>query len=148
MAIEPLPHAAEPTRQAAKLPAPVSRGVVAACIGYFLGWPVVFFACLPLVTPGDTLQAVLFGAGSLLWLLVCCGLFGLLLRLVDAYTWQNTPQRIRMSRTITVVSWFLGWFPLFSAYSHLTASWIEQHHSWINVSLFILGTIFWLVSCG
>jgi uncharacterized membrane protein len=49
-----------------------------------LGWPVVFFACLPLVTPGDTLQVCLVGAGNLLWIVSCYGIYGLLLAMAEA----------------------------------------------------------------
>jgi len=147
MATQPLPQTAEPPRQPTKPLAPVWRGVMAACVGYFLAWPVLFFACFPLLTPDGSLSAILLGAGSVLWLLSCIVMWGLLLEIIEAYTWKNTPQRIRMSRTIAVTSWFLGWFPLFAAYNRLTGSWIGQHYYWINDSLSALGTILWLVSC-
>jgi hypothetical protein len=66
MATEPSSQAIEASPQSAKRPHPPSSRLVAATVGWFFGWPIVFFACLPLVTPGNELEAWLFGAGSVL----------------------------------------------------------------------------------
>ena len=145
MAIEPSLRATEPLPQRAKRLSPLPGSLVTAILGWFFGWPVVFFACLPFVTPGDILQACLVGAGSLLWLMSCYGIYGLLLRLADS-RWSKIALRTSRFRTAIAVGWFFGWFPLYFIYEYFTRSLIGSLH-WINVSVLVLGTVVWLVSC-
>jgi len=107
-------------------------------MGWFFGWPVVFFACLPLVTPGDTLEACLLGAGGLLWFFSCYGVCGMLLRMIET-RWRVHPLYRRM-----VVGWFFGWFPLLAICGHLAV--LIDHPNWIE-SLIMPGTILWFASC-
>jgi hypothetical protein len=84
MATGPSSQAIEPSaKEAGRLHAPSPR-LVAVVVGWFFGWPVVFFACLPLVTPGNEPEAWLLGAGSLLWFLSCYGMCGLLFAMAEA----------------------------------------------------------------
>jgi len=78
-------------------------------VGWFLGWPVVFFACLPLVTPGDTLEAWLFGAGSVLWVVSCYGTYGALFALAEA----RWPAAATVRKTLSVVGMMLSIFQVF-----------------------------------
>ena len=139
MVTEPSSPATEPPpKGAGRLPLPSPR-VMAVIVGWFFCWPVVFFACLPLITRGDTLEACLFGAGSLLWLVSGGAVCGLLLRMIET-RWRPHPLYRRI-----VVGWFLGWFPLLFVGGHLAA--LIDHPYWIDLSLIVPGTILWFASC-
>ena len=50
-------------------------------------------------------------------------------------------RQARISPSIAI-GWFLGWWPLLSAFAGLTNFPIE-----VDMSVFVVGTIFWLASC-
>jgi len=131
-------QAVEQSLQSAGRPLGPSPEVYAVVIGWCFGWPVVFFVCLPSVTPGDTLQVCLIGAGSFLWFISCFGVFGILLRMIER--WRPHPAYRRL-----VVGWFLGWLPLTAACGHIAP--LVDPLNWIYLSFIGLGTVLWLASC-
>ncbi len=84
MAAGPSLQATNPSSQGVKRPHAIPRKWVAAIVGWFLGWPVVSFVCLPSVTPGDQLAVWLWCAGSVLWFLSFAGVYGILLSEAEA----------------------------------------------------------------
>lgn len=86
MAIEPSSSAIDPSPGSAERPYPPSHGLVAAVaaiLGWFFGWPVVFFAFPALVKADNELQHWLFGAIFVLWFLSCFVVYGMLLATVE-----------------------------------------------------------------
>jgi len=79
------------------------------------------------------------GAGSVLWLVSCFGICGLLLAMIED-RWRSRALYRRI-----VVGWFFGWFPLFFVCGHLAS--LIEHPYWIDLSFSIPGTILWLASC-
>jgi hypothetical protein len=55
MAAEPSSRAIEPSLQNADRPIPPSPREVAIVLGWFFGWPVVIFACIPFLKQANTL---------------------------------------------------------------------------------------------
>jgi hypothetical protein len=142
----PLPQSIKPSPQGTGRRRSPSRGAVAV-VGWFLGWPVVLFVCLPFLTPGDPFQYYLSVAGGILWVASCAGICGWLLLTIDARSQQAVPRRSRIFPAV-IVGWFFGWFPLCFVFSHLVS--VIGHSYWIDIPLFILvilGTFSWLVSC-
>src|SRR6476660_5213146 len=141
MTTEHLSRAVESAPQGAERPPLSSPRVVAVSLVWFFAWPVVLFACFPLVTPGDALEALLFGGGSLIWFLSCYGSCGMLLAIVNA-RWRSP---LLYHRTGTVMAgWFFGWFPLLIVCGHLAS--LIEHPYWIDLSFIIPGTILWMAS--
>src|SRR5882724_4646733 len=85
--------------------------VDAVMVGWFFVWPVVFFACLSLVTPGDTLEACLSVAGSLLWLLSCYWICGMLFAMAVARWPGATTIRKILSFVVDLLRAFQGHHP-------------------------------------
>ena len=84
MAAGPSSQANNPSPQRAKRPHAVPTHWVVSIVGWFLGWPIVFYVCLPSVTPGDELAGWLLGAGSVLWFFSFAGVYGILLNEAEA----------------------------------------------------------------
>jgi len=107
--------------------------------GWFFAWPVSILIFLPLVMPGDTLEASLLGAGSLPWLLSCYAFYDTQSGLAEGYWPMATGVRKFL------IGWFFGWFPMLIVGGHLAA--LIEHPYWIDLYLIVPGTILWLASC-
>jgi hypothetical protein len=138
MTTEPSSQAIDPSPKGAEPPHPSSPRLVAATVGWFVGWPVLF-ACLPLVTLGDALEACLVVVGNLFWFASCYGLYRLLFAMADAHRPAATTVRKFL------IGWFCGWFPLFIVCGHLAS--LIEHPYWFDLSIIIPGTILWFASC-
>jgi hypothetical protein len=119
-----------PPQRARRIP-PLPGALVAFIIGWFLSWPIVFFAWIPIQDASGSYYFVT-GGGWLLWFISCIGICGPVLRIYGRHRpWM--------------VGWFFGWFPLCSVIGHSVS--LIGHGYWIAWSLFSLGTILWLISC-
>jgi hypothetical protein len=106
--------------------------MVAVIVSWFFGWPFLVLAYFPVVTPGDTREASLFGAGSFLWFLSCYGICVI-------------GRRRRISPIKIIAGWFFGWPAVLIVCGRLAS--LIEHPYWIDLSLIIPGTILWLASC-
>ena len=79
-------------------------------MAWFFGWPVACLACayFPLMARGDTLEACLFGAGSLLWFLSCFWIYGVLFARAEARWPAATPIRKFLSFIVVILRAFHG----------------------------------------
>jgi|SRR5882724_6782696 len=104
-------QAVTPSPQSVQRPPSIFGRVDAVMVGWFFVWPVVFFACLSLVTPGDTLEACLSVAGSLLWLLSCYWICGMLFAMAVARWPGATTIRKILSFVVDLLRAFQGHHP-------------------------------------
>jgi hypothetical protein len=108
---EPSSPAIESRPQPAERQLPLYRPGVVAMVGWFVGWPVVLFVSLPLMTPGDTLECCLLGVGCWLWLSSCYGVYLILFTIAEA--------RWPAARTIrNVLSWLFSIARAFQGHHH------------------------------
>jgi hypothetical protein len=133
------PQALERSPKGVKRASALSPRWTAFLIGWFFAWPVSISTFLPLVTPGDTFEAWLLGAGSLPWLLSCYAFHDTQSALAEAYWPMATGFRKFL------IGWFFGWFPMLIIFGHLAA--LIEHPYWIDLYLIVPGTILWLASC-
>jgi hypothetical protein len=118
-------------------------------LGWFLGWPIVVLACIPSVKPVDTLEACVFGAGSLLWFLSCFGTYGFLFAIVED-TRRRSPA-LYLGVAAVILSCFFG-YPVLVVVSPLLLfadAPTDNLPGWIIVSdifsgMVALGAEFWI----
>lgn len=138
---EPSAQATEPRPQDGRWEYPL---LSIAGVALYFCWPVVIHTSLPFLRDLDTIEYVLLGAGSLLWLASCVAVPALLL--------MAAAERLPMRPLTFAVGWLLGW-PLFViAGVWLQASieatnWFAPYLSWLGFYLVIPGTITWLATC-
>src|SRR5450631_3904218 len=108
MAPESSLQAVEPSPQTVQRPRPIYPRADVVMVSWFFGWPVIFFTCLPLMTPADTLEACMFGAGSLLWWMSCYWIYGMLFRMAEARWPAATTFRQILSFVVGILQAFRG----------------------------------------
>jgi hypothetical protein len=102
MPTEPSLRTIGPSLQNSDRPIPPSLREVAMIFGWFLGWPVVIFACLPFLKQANTLCFFLLGAGSLLRLVSCYGIYDTLFTMAEARWPVATTVRKSLSFLFTI----------------------------------------------
>ena len=134
MATEPSSSEIRP-RRAKRIP-PLPGALVAFIIGWFLGWPIVFFGWIPILKDASEWFYFAIGSGWCLWFLSCVVMGGLVLRVFEQH------------RSL-MVGWFFGWLPLYFYSLTLTGRSVlavDDDYSIVSF-LFYLGFIVWLISC-
>lgn len=118
--------------------------LVPASVVLYFCWPIVFHACDPLLPDFNAIEYILFGAGSLLWLMSCVVVSFLVMAI---FAVRSDRFRIAM-----MVGWFLGFPSLFIFWTTRQAvleppSWIAPYLYWLIFYLAIPAVLLWLALC-